>query len=143
MSFRDGMLQEEGFETDDEGFTLTIGLPRYRSLPLSCVNVQRLSLDGEECDLSTAVLHLDGRDHELRRLPDLYQEWWFVADRARLRVRRPSGIPPGEHDVELVMGLRVPYIFMEGKSECPIDVTRCRKRLRCVAGRGTAGSAGR
>jgi len=62
----------------------------------------------------------------------LYEEWWFMPERAELRVGAPGGIAVGEHDVEVALSLRIPYVFVKGGSEIAKEVTICQKRLTCV-----------
>ncbi len=92
-----------------EGAELRLRSPRYRSLPLSCVDVE-LTVDGEQVAPDRIRFHVNDRDHTIEELHDLYDEFWFVLDPLCLRV---AGVGPGSHEVTARLGLRIPYLFDE------------------------------
>jgi len=92
-----------------DGMELRLRSPWYRSLPLSCVDVE-LTVDGQRVADDRIRVHVNDRDYTLADLHDRYDEFWFVLDPARVRV---SGVEPGEHEVGVRLGLRIPYLFDE------------------------------
>jgi hypothetical protein len=88
---------------------LRIRSPWYRSLPLSCVDVE-LTVDGERVADDRIRVHVNDREHTLDELHERYDDFWFVLDPARVRV---GGVEPGEHRVDVRLGLRIPYLFDE------------------------------
>ncbi|HZV51843.1 MAG TPA: DUF6379 domain-containing protein [Candidatus Dormibacteraeota bacterium] len=133
MSLREQLIVGDELETTDSEVRITLALPRYRSLPLSCVEPRQVRIDGVEIDGAGITLHVNGKTRTLDQLRGLHDEWWFVADRAELRVAKPGGIPAGRHEVEVVVALRLPYGVSEaGVGEVRREVVSCRKRLWCV-----------
>ena len=92
---------------------LRLRSPWYRSLPLSCIDVE-LTVDGEEIAEERITFVVNDRDYSLQELHGRYEEFWFVLDPARVRIR---GIDPGTHDVTARLGLRIPYLFDEETGE--------------------------
>lgn len=88
---------------------LRLRSPWYRSLPLSSIDVT-LELDGAEVKPEQMRFCVNDRDYELGELRDRFDEFWFVLDAARLRV---GAVQPGEHEVDLRLSLRIPYLFDE------------------------------
>jgi hypothetical protein len=85
----------------------------YRALPLSCIASLTVTLDGAAVPAEDITIHVNDRDHALDELPDLYDEFWFVLDPARIRVRTDEPLAPGEHDVAVDLAMRIPYLFDE------------------------------
>jgi hypothetical protein len=100
-------LVESATLTDD-ALELSVRLNWYRSLPLSCVEQLDIRLDGEA--LEHASLELAGVRCSVADLASADDRWWHVLDSARVRVplERPPGA--GRHEVELVLGSRIPYL---------------------------------
>jgi hypothetical protein len=92
-----------------DGMELRVRSPWYRSLPLSCLDVE-LVLDGERIADERIRVCVNDRDYTLDELHERDDEFWFVLDPARVRVREVTG---GEHAVALRLGLRIPYLFDE------------------------------
>ena len=88
---------------------LRVRSPWYRSLPLSCVDVE-LTVDGQRVSDDRISVCVNDRDYTLEELHERYDEFWFVLDPARVRV---TGVDPGEHQVAVRLGLRIPYLFDE------------------------------
>lgn len=92
-----------------DGAELRLRSPWYRALPLSCIDVE-LTVDGERVDDERIRFAVNDRDYTTDELHERYDEFWFTLDPMRLRVR---GVTPGEHDVAVRLGLRIPYLFDE------------------------------
>lgn len=91
------------------GMELRVRSPWYRSLPLSSVDVALL-VDDTPVPADRIRFCVNDRDYALEELPERVDEFWFILDPARVRV---SNVQPGRHDVELTLGLRIPYLFDE------------------------------
>jgi hypothetical protein len=96
-----------------DGAELRLRLPWYRSLPLSSVDVE-LTVDGTAIERERVRFCVNDRDYTLAELHERFDEFWFVLDPARLRV---AGLEPGTYDVEVELGLRIPYLFDEETGE--------------------------
>lgn len=92
-----------------DGVELSVRSPWYRSLPLSCVDLE-LRIDGAGVDESRMRFGVGHQSYALSELGELIDEFWFVLDPARLRV---SGVTSGTHEVLLRLGLRIPYLYDE------------------------------
>lgn len=92
-----------------DGMELRVRSPWYRSLPLSSVDLE-LTVDGDHIAADRMRVHVNERDYTLDELHERYDEFWFVLDPARVLV---AGVGPGEHEVALQLGLRIPYLFDE------------------------------
>jgi hypothetical protein len=100
-------LVESATLTDD-ALELSVRLNWYRSLPLSCVEQLEVRLDGEPLD--PATLELDGVRSPINELATADDRWWHVLDPARVRVPLERAPEAGRHEVELVLGSRIPYL---------------------------------
>lgn len=92
-----------------DGAELRVRSPWYRSLPLSCIDVE-LAVDDAPVDPGRITFCVNGNAYSMEELTELIDEFWFVLDPARLRV---TDIAPGAHDVAVRLGLRIPYLFDE------------------------------
>jgi len=92
-----------------DGMELRLRSPWYRSLPLSSIDLE-LTVDGNDVAPERIRYCLNDRDYTLGELHERFDEFWFVLDPLRLRV---DGIDPGEHEVRVRLGLRIPYLFDE------------------------------
>jgi uncharacterized protein DUF6379 len=109
-NFSDLLLNERGLRTGPKGLEVDVRLPWYRSLPLSVVEVAALRIDGHSVPLQDIRFEINEKSFRLEELPEQTGEFWFVLDRAVLRV--PSGTAGAgpEHQVELRLHLYPPYI---------------------------------
>jgi hypothetical protein len=95
-----------------DGYEVLVRFDWYRALPLSGVSIT-LIVDGAAVPDDQLRFHVNDRDYALDELPELYEEFWFVLDAARLRVTPSDPLPAGDHEIDITMGLRIPYLFDE------------------------------
>jgi hypothetical protein len=105
----DGSLRAVG-----DGFRFDLRMPWYRALPLSCLEGLEVKIDGEVVPSGELRLSLEGTSYALSDLPPLHDDWWYVADAAEVRAPRPGGLPAGEHELDVTVALRIPYIVESG-----------------------------
>lgn len=91
------------------GYEFKIKYPSYRGAFLSCIEALTFQVDGESIDGDGVTLYLNGKQFLLDELPELFKEYWFVRDKATVRVMRGGGIAAGPHQVHVFMRHRVPY----------------------------------
>lgn len=91
------------------GYEFKIKYPSYRGVFLSCIEDLRFKLDGEEIDKKDIYFYLNGKQFLLDELPECFKEYWFVREKATVRVMKSGGIAPGEHSLNVFMKHRVPY----------------------------------
>lgn len=105
------IIQDDSLRATADGFEIEARLNWYRSLPLSCVEIVSLSLDGKQVDPGKILFGINGHQYRLEELDELVEEFWFVQDSAILRVLQAGAVARGEtHTIEVEISLRFPYI---------------------------------
>ena len=106
------LIKEDSLRVEEDGFAFDVRLNWYRSLPLSSVDVLKVSIDGEQVPAGQILFEINDHQYPLDALANLFEEFWFVQDFARLHVRS-KGINPGEtHTIEAEISLRFPYMMI-------------------------------
>ena len=95
---------------EKNGFEFDVQLAYYRGHYLSDIEALSVSLDGEEFPSWVTTFTLRGKEMSLHRAMWSMTEFWSQAEPAKIRVIRPGGVPDGEHELKLVLNLRVPYM---------------------------------
>jgi Domain of unknown function (DUF6379) len=128
--FPSRLIEDDSLRTSAEGFSFDIRLPWYRALPVSSFEDMRITIDDEPIDLADVAVSVGGRKDQFTNLAARYDDWWYVLDPARVDVKRPGGINAAEHNLTLVLAIRIPYIVI------PTGVLvlneRCSKSLKAV-----------
>nr|WP_272918135.1 DUF6379 domain-containing protein [Actinomadura rayongensis] len=108
------------------GYALAVRLPWYRALPVSAVEQLDVALDGVRAPADAISFEVNGRARSLAAARDDWDESWYVLDDGVVRVA--AEVPPGSaHEVEVVLGVRIPYLPVAGK---PLLMTeRCVKTM--------------
>lgn len=91
------------------GYEFKIKYPSYRGVYLSCIEDLAFYVDGQLIDKSKVFFLLNGKQFLIDELPELFKEYWFIKDKATIRVLDANGIAAGHHDVRVYMKHRVPY----------------------------------
>jgi hypothetical protein len=110
----DQVIADDSLRADGDGFAFDLRMPWYRALPLSCLEGLEVKIDGDAVPSGELRLSLAGTSYTLSDLPPLHDEWWHVADAAEVRAPRPGGLPAGEHELDVTVALRIPYIVESG-----------------------------
>jgi hypothetical protein len=100
-------------QSSRDGLSLEVRLPWYRALPLSSVHTVDVSVDGTAVNTRDILFVINGERYRIEELPPRHDAWWYVLDSAFLEVRFP-GLEPGAHQVELVLGMLIPYLPVNG-----------------------------
>ncbi|WP_251452531.1 sugar phosphate isomerase/epimerase [Microbacterium sp. Marseille-Q6648] len=87
-------LRDDALQSAPDGFTLRLGLPWIRSLPVSSLVDLEVTVDGEP--VAEPRVEADAAD------------WWFLQDRLDVRGDRP--LAAGAHQVVVGFRLVVPYL---------------------------------
>ena len=93
---------------DPRAISLNIRLNWSRSVPMSCVDEVRLTVDGEPVDPSSLTLAQGGEEHALPDWAPRDDIWWPVLEPAVLTVTPAHRLDEGEHFIELELRVRVP-----------------------------------
>ncbi|MBB6254367.1 C-glycoside deglycosidase beta subunit domain-containing protein [Nitrospirillum iridis] len=109
------MICEEGFGNvveDDQvvGFTFLARLPYYRGIGLSMVEDIGVVIDGEPVSRQDVRFTVRGRTWTLDEMETEYTERWNFGEKAAVTVRRPNGLAPGRHRLQLSERIRVSYL---------------------------------
>ena len=109
------MIVEDGFTNvveDGEvtGFQFGARLPYYRGLGLSMVENLAITVDGEPVPREDIRVTLHGNTYSLDEMETEYEDRWEMGEVGTVTVRRPGGLTPGEHTIELVEYLRISYL---------------------------------
>lgn len=91
------------------GYEFKIKYPSYRGTFLSCVEKLKFKIDEEEISKDNIYFFLNNKQFLLDELPECFKEYWFVRDKATVRVMKSGGISSGEHKVNAFMKHRIPY----------------------------------
>ena len=91
------------------GFNLGLYLNYYRGLPVSCVENLELKVDGEAVPPHLLCAVINEKKFAIEQLSGLHAEFWGIRKRIDLEVYN-GGLEPGEHEVELTLHLRNPYM---------------------------------
>jgi hypothetical protein len=129
----DHVIADASLRAADDAFTFALRMPWYRALPLSSLEGLEVRIDGESVPSEELRLSLGGSTYALADLPPLYDEWWYVADPAEVRAPKPGGLAAGEHELDVTIELRIPYIVESGH---PLVM-----RERCVKTQTTNGGS--
>jgi Domain of unknown function (DUF6379) len=127
----DQVIADDSLRADGESFVFDLRIPWYRALPLSSLEGLDVRIDGETVPSEQLRLSLGGRTYALADLPPLYDEWWYVADAAEVQAPKPGGLRAGDHELDVTVALRIPYIVESGH---PLVM-----RERCVKTQTTNG----
>jgi len=129
----DQVIADGSLRAVPAGFTFDLRMPWYRALPLSSLEGLDVRIDGEAVPSDELRLSLAGKTYSLAELPPLYDEWWYVADPAEVRAPRAGELAAGEHELDVTIALRIPYIVESGH---PLVM-----RERCVKHETTNGGS--
>ncbi len=92
------------------GYQLGARLPYYRGIFLSLFGGIDLTIDGEQVprDLLTITVH--GNTYTLDEMETEIEDRWEFGEVATVTVRKPGGLEPGEHRVEMKETVLMTYV---------------------------------
>lgn len=105
----DKVLEDGGLHSTENGITLRIRLPWYRSLPLSTVEITSLAIDDQPVPAKNIRFSLEQDEWALNELPTLIDRYWFVLDSAELHIAAPR-LTDVTHRVAIQVALYPPYV---------------------------------
>lgn len=116
------------------GYRVKLGIPYYRSVPLSCIEEISLMVDNEDVDPASVTLELGGSRYTLAELAGKMDVWWGFQEKGFLAVQCGDGLPLGKHKVKVHFVIRVPYLIPVNGGFVPnYDVTNAVKFLEVTA----------
>lgn len=101
------LLEAESLRRTVEGAECRLRLPWYRSLPLSVIRIDAVSLDGQEIPATALRFAINGQTRPVSALDDLTDEYWFVQDSLTLSIAAPVA---KDARLEVTLSFYPPYI---------------------------------
>ena len=117
----DRMIEEGSLHSDPDGFSVEVRMPWYRALPLSSVTKVEMRVDGEQIPATDLTFGINGHTYTLDDLPPRFDEWWYVLDGVELRAKRAGGLPKGDHEVDVQLGIYIPYLPEPVEPICVVE----------------------
>lgn len=127
------VIEDGSLAATDDAFTFRLRMPWYRALSLSSLEGLEVTLDGVSVPSAELRLSLDAATYRLSDLPPLHDRWWYVADAAEVHAPWAGALGEGEHELDVTIALRIPYIVESGH---PLVM-----RERCVKRQTIGGAA--
>ncbi len=92
------------------GYIIHSQYPSYRGTFLSCIEDMKIFVDGEEIPQEKILFQLKDKQFLISQFPELYKEYWFILDKAKIVVLQDGGLKEGSrHTVEIRMKHKIPY----------------------------------
>lgn len=111
MATHNSLFAETDVHRHPEGLAVSIQLPWYRSLWLSCVDTVAAQVDGVDIDTDTLRFELGGTSYSIAELPDQWDTLWFVADKPQVIIPLDRVPEPGDTvDVDVTLTLTLRYM---------------------------------
>ena len=106
----EGSLQNVLQDDIKKGFSLNVRMPFYRSFPLSCLFDIALLVDAKPVNMEDLTFELKEKEYKIAALSEQTGVWWGMFDEAKLIVKKEGGLETGEHNIDLTIRVRFPYI---------------------------------
>lgn len=104
------------------GFEFDVQLAYYRGHYLSDIDVLEVYADGEKMPQEAVTFELNGKEMPIYKVKEAMTEFWSQVVPAKIRVIKKGGLSAGEHEIELKLMLRVPYMCIgPDHSYMPLD----------------------
>lgn len=129
--FEKYMICENGFRNVSErgqtaGFQLHVRIGYYRGMPLSSLEDYAVSVDGQKIPREDIRFSVGGRTFTLQEMETTTDFRWQFDEIATVTVKKPGGLAPGMHDLEVSQQLRIPYTETR-------DIATARKKMTLVS----------
>lgn len=105
----DRLVDDVPIEQSADGFDVSVRMPWYRALPLSCVRGYSVTVDGTEYPAEQLRFVVNGEVFDDASIADRWQENWYVLDTAKIRVLGEQ-LAEGTHQVDVGLSLQIPYL---------------------------------
>src|SRR5690349_9423 len=92
------------------GFQFGARLPYYRGIPLSLLEDLAVSINGEEVPRESVQFSVHGNTYTLAQMQTEVDDRWNMGEVAYIIVPKEGGLPKGEHQVRLMLNMRIAYL---------------------------------
>lgn len=104
------------------GFSFSVQLGYYRGHYLSAIDILEVYLDGEQMPREAVTFELKGKEMPIYKLKYAVTEFWSQVEPATIHVIKKGGVMSGDHEIELKLMLRIPYMQIgPGHTFMPLD----------------------
>jgi hypothetical protein len=111
MATHDSLFADKDVKRTENGVSVALQLPWYRSLWLSAVDDVAASVNGVEIPKDQLRFSLEGREYRIEELPEQWDTLWFVADRPEVVIQLDEVPAAGERlTIEVVLTMRLLYM---------------------------------
>jgi len=118
--FRERMIIDDSLAVGENGYCIRARMPWYRGLPLSSIMDLALAVDGQAAPPQAITIETDGVQRSLTQAAQVWNQSWYVLDDLIVRVDGVRLEDRDEHEVDLTLGLRIPYLPFNGS---PLTIT--------------------
>ena len=110
MTMVDHVLQSDSLVASDNAMLLEVGLPWFRSVPLSCVNGLIVTIGDQQFQTEELQILVGDKYIAMNHLPESDFGEWYLQDRKVIKV--PVGVQRGElQKVRVQFEMVIPNIF--------------------------------
>lgn len=95
---------------EKNGFTFQVQLAYYRGHYLSDIDAMEVYVDGKQIPTEAIGFILKDKEFTVYQLSYAVTEFWSQVEIATISAILPGGLEDGEHEIELKLMLRVPYM---------------------------------
>lgn len=92
------------------GYQFRMQLDYYRGHFLSVIDVFEVTVDGKKIPDEHIKFCINGKEFSPVEFDKCYSEFWYVREDAVVKVLEPGGLEQGEHQVDVTMYYRSPYM---------------------------------
>ncbi len=111
MATHNSLFADKDVRRTENGLSVSLQLPWYRSLWLSAVDDVAASVNGVEVPKDALRFELQGRSYRIEELPEQWDTLWFVADKPEVAIPLDHAPQAGEKlTVEVVLTMRLLYM---------------------------------
>ncbi|WP_315110708.1 DUF6379 domain-containing protein [Clostridium intestinale] len=132
----DNSLKNTYINGKKNGFEFDIRLSYYRGHFLSVIDKFEVAVDGIKVDEHDVVFCINDKEFAVNQLQYAYDEFWDILEPARIKVRKPGGLEVGEHEIDVTVMFRSPYMPLPSADNdhlyMPID--GCGKKVLSIEG---------
>ena len=108
--FRERIIVNDSLVADESGYSIRARMPWYRGLPLSSVVELAVAVDSQAAPPQAITIETDGVPRSLNEAAQVWNQSWYVLDDLVIRVAGVRLEDRDEHEVDLTLGLRIPYL---------------------------------
>ncbi len=132
LGFDNRVLRQESFKNiyingNKVGFNLGIKLNYYRGQHVSTIERLEVKIDEQPIPEHLILFCIHDKKFSLSQLKELFAEFWPLRTTVNLEIYN-GGLPEGEHEVELTLELRIPYMKFAPRTYGSLD-SSARKRM--------------